>query len=65
MGNLDRGHQVASVNDLESTLLKVCNSFLIELVSEKRGMDQCDSFGFQSPEAGRCRARRHEDRNAI
>jgi len=65
MGNLDRRHQMADVHDLESTLLKVCDSFLVEVVSEEGSMDQCDSFGFQRPEAGRCRGRRHEDRNAI
>jgi hypothetical protein len=43
MGNLDRGHQMADVNDLESTLLKVCSSFLVELVGEEGTMDQCDS----------------------
>ncbi len=65
MGNLDRRHQMANVNDLESTLLKVCNSFLVEVVSEEGSMDQRDSFCFQRPEAGSCRRRRHEDRNAI
>jgi hypothetical protein len=42
MGNLDRGHQMADVNDLKSTLPKVCSSFLVELVSEEGTMDQCD-----------------------
>src|SRR5580692_3987640 len=65
MGNLDRRHQMADMNHLESTLLKVCDSFLVEVVSEEGSMDQCDSFGFQRPETGRCRRRRHEDRNAI
>jgi hypothetical protein len=43
-GNLDRRHQMADMNDLESTLLKVCNSFLVEVVSEEGRMDQCDSI---------------------
>jgi hypothetical protein len=38
MGNLDRRHQMADVNDLESTLLKVCGSFLVEVVSEEGSM---------------------------
>jgi len=46
MGNLDRGHQMANVNDLESTLLKVCNSSLVVVVSEEGTMDQRDSFCF-------------------
>jgi hypothetical protein len=57
MGNLDRRHQMADVNNLESTVLKVCDSFLIEVVSEEGSVDQCDSFGFQRPEASRCRGR--------
>jgi hypothetical protein len=32
MGNLDRRRQMADVNDLESPLLKVCNSFVVEVV---------------------------------
>jgi AAA domain len=65
MGNLDRRHQMADVNDLESTLLEVCNSFLVEVVSEEGSMDQRDSPCFQRPEAGSCRGCRHEDRNTI
>jgi hypothetical protein len=37
MGNLDRRHQMANVNDLESTLLKVGNSFLVEVIGEEGG----------------------------
>jgi len=47
MGNLDRGHEMANVNDFESMLLKVCNSFLVEVLSEEGSMDQRDSFCFQ------------------
>ena len=52
MGNLDLRHQMANVNHLESALLKVCNPFLVEVVSEEGSMDQRDSFCFQRPEAG-------------
>ena len=65
MGNLDRRQQMADVNDLKSTFLKVCSSFPVEVVSEERTMDQRDSLCFQRPEADRCRRCRHEDRNAI
>jgi len=65
MGNLDRRRQMANVNDLESVLLEVFDSFLVEVVSEEWGVDQCDSFRLQCPEAGDCRRRRHEDGNAV
>jgi len=55
MGNLDRRHQMANMNDLESMLLKVCSSFLVEVVSKEGTMDQRDSFCLQCPEAGSCR----------
>src|SRR5258708_25160490 len=65
MGNLNRRRQMARVHDLESTFLKVCNSFLVEVVSEEGRMDERDSFCFQCPKAGSCGRCRHEDRNAI
>ncbi len=33
---------MAYVNDLESTLLKVCDSFLVEVVGAEGSMDQGD-----------------------
>lgn len=53
------------VNDLESMLLKVCDSFLVEVIGEEGGMDQGDSFRLQRPEAGRGRRCRHENGNAV
>ena len=55
MGNLDRRHQMADVNDFESALLKVCSSFLVEVVSEEGSMDQRDAACVQCPEPGRRR----------
>jgi len=65
MGNLDWRQQMADVNDLESALLKVRYSLLVELVSKEWGMDQCDSFGLQRPESSRCSGCRHQDWNAV
>jgi hypothetical protein len=56
---------MAYVNDLESMLLKVCDSFLVEVAGEERSVDKGDSFRFQRPEAGRGRGRRHENGNAV
>jgi hypothetical protein len=38
MGHLDRRHQMANVNDLESALLKVGNPFLVGVVTEERSV---------------------------
>src|SRR6266851_924404 len=65
MRNLDRRRQMANVNDLESMLLKVCNSFPVEVFSAEGSMDQCDSFCFQRAEARSRRRCRHWDRHAI
>jgi hypothetical protein len=35
MGHFNRRHQIAHVNHSEATLLKVCDSFLVEVVSEE------------------------------
>ena len=65
MGNLDRRHQMANVNDLESALLKVRDSLLVEVISEEGSVDERDSFCSQRPEGGSCRRCRHEDWNAF
>ena len=65
MRDVDRRHQMANVSYLESTLLKVGNSLMVEVVTEERSMDQRDSFDVESPEGSSCRRCRHQDRNAM
>ena len=50
MGDLERRYQMADVNDVESALLKVGGSFLIEVVGEEGSMDQRDAVRIQCTE---------------
>src|SRR5262249_42794974 len=65
MGNLTCRRQMTGVNDLESLVLKVPDSFLDHVVGKPRRMKQRDPSHCQCAKSCDCCDRRQEYRNAL